>query len=159
MYTDILAQNDDNMIGEAQERSAWDRLSSKIFRYRGRNADDVYPLIEELYTMAIIQILNIVSSTLRSLLISVRTCGAMVALYGVPGLPVLEELTLAYESEHIPKLPTWLLGSFCRLPSLRRLDLSQFFRQQLRPSLRCSPDHAYSSLSNQLMYLIRPEPG
>ena len=122
MYTDLLVFDD----SADQEQSAWDRVYSRLFTETGRDTYDVYPIIEELYTIAIIQILTLISPTLRSLWISVRTCGLWIALHCVPELPMLEELTLAYKTEHHPKLRTRLLHSFGPLPALRYLDLSRF---------------------------------
>ena len=122
MYTDLLVFDD----SAAQEQSAWDRVYSRLFTETGRDPYDVYPIIEELYTIAIIQILTLISPTLRSLRLSVRTCGLWIALHCVPELPILEELTLAYTTEHHPKLRTRLLHSFGPLPALRCLDLSRF---------------------------------
>jgi hypothetical protein len=122
MYNDLLVFDD----SADQEQSACDRVYNRLFTESGRDPHDVYPIIEELYTIAIIHILVLVAPTLRSLSIAVRTCGLWIALHGVPELPMLEELTLMYKTEHNPKLRTQLLQSFGPLPALRCLDLSRF---------------------------------
>ena len=126
IYTDLVTNGDISTAG--QEQSAWDRVRSRLSLDESpyRCPYPVYPMVEELYTLAIIRILILVSPTLRSLSISISTCGLWIGLHGVPELPLLEELTLSYKTEHNEKLTARLLHSFRYLPALRYLDLSQF---------------------------------
>jgi hypothetical protein len=124
IYTDLVVNG--GLDNAGQDQSAWDRVRSRLTLDSVRRPYPVYPMIEELYTLAVIRILTLVSPTLRSLSISVSTCGLWIGLHGVPELPLLEELTLAYKTEHRRKLSTQLLDSFWRLPALRYLDLSRY---------------------------------
>jgi hypothetical protein len=145
MYTDLVLNDEINSAG--QEQSAWDRVSNQLSLDRGRRSYP-YPMIEELHTLAIIRIITLVSQTLRSLSISVSTCGMWVTLHGIPELPLLEELTLTYKTEHQPKLSTRLLHSFQYLPALRYLDLSQYSDSGCSPgSLLAQIRHMAPSLT------------
>jgi hypothetical protein len=143
MYTNVVANVNVNNAG--QEQSAWLQVHQRLSLGCGRHPYHIYPIIEELYTLAIVQILTLVSPTLRSLSISVSTCGLWVGLPGVPNLPLLEELTLAYKSEH---LTTRLLQSFRQLPALRYLDLAQYSDCGCSPhSLVAKIEHLAPSLT------------
>ena len=103
LYTDLVLH--DNINNAGQEQSAWDLVHNRLSLGHGRHHEYVYPMIEELYTLAIILVLTLVSPTIQSLSISVNTYGLWIALHGVPELPPLEELTLSYKTERCPKLP------------------------------------------------------